>query len=152
GQANAFVDAKADTTISINAIGGLQYDIVRFKVKPGSTVRIILNNKDDMSHNLVITQPGARLEVVKAAEKLGNEGLKMSYIPKTSNVLWSIPILDPGEKQAITFTAPEKEGVYPYVCTYPGHGFVMYGAMYVTNKEIPPIKEDPNIPPARKKG
>jgi len=29
---------------------------------------------------------------------------------------------------------------------------VMYGAMYVNNKEMTPIKEDPNIPPASKKG
>ncbi len=110
-----------DTTISINAVGGLQYDLVRFKVKPGVKVKIIFTNKDDMSHNLVITQPGARLKVVNAAIALGNDGAKMNYIPKLPEVLWSVPILSPGETKTITFIAPKKEGVYPYVCTYPGH-------------------------------
>lgn len=139
-----------DTTIKINAIGGLQYDVVRFKVKPGAKVKIILANTDDMSHNLVITQPGSRLKVVNAALALGNDGAKMNYIPKTKEVLWSMPILAPGETKSITFTAPAKEGVYPYVCTYPGHGFVMYGAMYVTVKDMPALKDDPDIPPERK--
>ncbi|MDX1637423.1 MAG: hypothetical protein R3281_05610 [Balneolaceae bacterium] len=48
----------------------------------------------------------------------------------------------------ITFTASENEDIYPYVCTYPGHGFVMYGTLYVTDTpgELPPLAEDPNIP------
>jgi azurin len=140
-----------DTSISINAVGGLRYDLVKFKVKPGAKVKIIFTNKDDMNHNLVITKPGARLKVVNAAIALGNDGAKMNYIPKLSEVLWSIPILAPGETKTIAFTAPKKEGVYPYVCTYPGHGFVMFGAMYVTDKAMPAMKDDPNIPSERKK-
>lgn len=140
-----------DTTISINAIGGLQYDLVRFKVKPGTKVKINLKNTDDMSHNIVVTQPGSRMKVVNAALALGNDAAKMNYIPKTKEVLWSMLILAPGETKSMTFTAPTKEGVYPYVCTYPGHGIVMYGAMYVTSKDMPAINDDPNIPPERKK-
>jgi azurin len=147
---NAHPVVDSVTTISINAIGGLQYDLVRFKVKPGAKVKIILTNKDDMSHNLVITMPGTRLEVVNAALRLGNDGLKMNYVPKLKEILWFIPILGPGETKSITFTAPKKTGVYPYVCTYPGHGFVMFGAMYVTDKAMPAIKDGPNIPPNRK--
>jgi azurin len=135
------------TTISINTMTGMRYDVVRFKVKPGSRVKIILNNKDEMSHNLVITQPKSRLAVVNAALNLGDKSLQMNYVPKISKVLWSTKLLLPGESASITFTAPKKEGVYPYVCTYPGHGFVMYGAMYVTNQAMPPIKNDHNIPP-----
>ncbi|MEO8721264.1 MAG: plastocyanin/azurin family copper-binding protein [Ginsengibacter sp.] len=135
------------TTVSINTIKGLRYDVVRFKVKPGAKVRIILNNKDEMSHNLVITQPKSRFAVVNAALNLGENSLKMNYVPKISKVLWSTKVLLPGETTSLTFTAPQKEGVYPYVCTYPGHGFVMYGAMYVTNKAMPSIKNDHNIPP-----
>ena len=136
----------AVTTIKINAVGGLQYDVVRFKVKPGATVKIILSNNDDMSHNLVITAPGAREEVVDAALKLGAKGMDLDYIPRVSKVLWFVEVLSPGETKSILFTAPKKAGVYPYVCTYPGHGFVMYGAMYVTDKALPDIKNDLNIP------
>ena len=142
--------AKDTVTISINAVGGLQYDLPRFRVTPGAKVRIIFTNKDDMSHNLVITKPGARSEVVNAALNLGNEGQQMNYIPRVPAVLWSVPILTPGDTKTITFTAPAATGVYPYVCTYPGHGLVMYGAMYVINGEMPAVKDDPNIPPNRK--
>ncbi|MCG2462081.1 hypothetical protein K8352_15080 [Flavobacteriaceae bacterium F89] len=150
-QVKAYSIGDTVTTISINAIGGLQYDIVRFKVKPGSKVKFIFNNTDDMSHNIVFTQPESRLKVVNAAMAIGNDAFKMNYIPKMKEVLWSIPVLEPGETKFITFTAPTKEGVYPYVCTYPGHGFVMYGAMYVSSKDMPSIKDDPNIPPERRK-
>jgi hypothetical protein len=36
-----------------------------------------------------------------------------------------------GAKEAISFEAPTEPGVYPYVCTYPGHWRRMYGALYV---------------------
>lgn len=133
-------------TVEINAVGGLQYDLVRFKIKPGAKVKIILSNNDDMSHNLVITAPGAREEVVDAALKLGVKGMEMDYVPKVSKVLWFVEVLSPGETKSIMFTAPKEAGVYPYVCTYPGHGYVMFGAMYVTDKALPDIKNDLNIP------
>ena len=48
--------------------------------------------------------------------------------------------LNPGETQELKFKAPAEEGVYPYVCTFTGHGVVMYGAMYVTTKPLPPLE------------
>ncbi|MEO6187735.1 MAG: plastocyanin/azurin family copper-binding protein [Ginsengibacter sp.] len=137
------------TSISLKA-SGMQYDKVRFHVRPGARVKITLKNEDDMSHNLVITQPGSRLDIVKAAQNLGEEGSKINFIPSLSKVLWYIPLLSPGQTESITFLAPKVPGIYPYVCTYPGHGFVMFGAMYVSNEAMPALKEDPNIPPSRK--
>ena len=138
-------------TVTINAIGGLQFDLIRFKVKPGERVKIVLTNNDDMTHNLVFTSPGAREEVANAALQLGDKGIEMNYIPKSSNVLWSIKLLLPGESRSISFIAPKNEGVYPYVCTYPGHGSVMFGAMYVTKKELPELKDDSNVPERNRK-
>src|SRR5690606_9234557 len=47
--------------------------------------------------------------------------------------------------------APTEEGVYPYVCTYPGHGTIMFGAMYVNAAgKMPELAEDPNIPESRR--
>ncbi len=135
------------TTISINTVGGLKFDKVRFQVKPGAKVKLVLANKDDMLHNLVITEPGARVEVANAALELGDMGPDRHYVPATSKVLWSTKLIGPGETTSLLFTVPEKEGIYPYVCTYPGHGLVMFGAMYVTNSAMPPLESDPNIPP-----
>jgi plastocyanin len=126
---------------------GLLFDVVRFKVEPGEAVKITLENTDEMSHNMLITKPGAREEVVSMAMKLIDQQGENDFVPKTDLVLDYIPMLKPGEKMSIIFTAPEKEGVYPYVCTFPGHGTIMYGAIYVTNDEMPDLANDPNIPP-----
>lgn len=138
-------------TINIDAIPGLQYDVVRFTVKPGEAVKIVLTNKDDMGHNLLITAPESRLEVVNAALQLAEKGPRMDYIPELAQVLYSIPVIYGGESKSLSFTAPDTPGAYPYVCTYPGHGFIMYGVMYVSaDGTMPDIKEDVNIPPARR--
>lgn len=145
------VNAQSEeTAITIQAVAGLQFDIARFNVKPGSKVKITLVNMDDMSHNFLITKPGARLDIVNEALKLEEKGPQMNYIPQSPKVLWSIPVLSPNQSKSITFTAPKETGAYPYVCTYPGHGFVMYGVMYVSQDgKMPAMKVDPNIPPSR---
>jgi azurin len=143
---------RLENFISIKAVTGLQYDVVRFKVKPGSKVKITLTNASDMPHNLLVTKPGEREKVIKSAEQLAEKGPQMEYIPSIDAVLWSIPVVSPGQTKSVTFTAPTQSGVYPYVCTYPGHGLVMYGAMYVTKDEtLPDIRNDLNIPESRRK-
>jgi putative heme-binding domain-containing protein len=42
-------------------------------------------------------------------------------------------LLQPREVQKLSFTAPTVPGVYPYVCTYPGHWMRMHGALYVVD-------------------
>jgi azurin len=136
---------------AIKTVNGLQYDLVRFKVKPGEKVKITLENVSDMAHNLLIVQPGTRLKVVNAALQLAEKGPRMDYIPKINYVLWSIPLISSGQIKSVTFTAPAKTGIYPYVCTFPGHGFVMYGALYVMQEgNMPDIKKDKNIPESRR--
>lgn len=133
--------------VDIGVDAGLQFSVVRFTVKPGEKVKLVLNNTDDMSHNLLITQPGMREVVVEETNKLGAEGPSSGYVPAVDEVLWSIPVTAPGESREVEFNAPTEEGVYPYVCTYPGHGTVMYGAMYVTETgELPPLSEDIHVP------
>ena len=82
---------------------------------------------------------------------MGSEGPERGYVPDSDLVLASIPVLNPDEKQTIRFTAPTEPGAYPYVCTYPGHGFIMYGVMYVNAAgEMPPRETDENIPEKRR--
>ena len=136
--------------IELNVLPGLQFNLARFHVKPGQRVTLTFTNTDDMDHNLLFTKPGKREEVVEKAAALGSAGIQYNYIPDGSDILWSIPILHNGQSKTITFVAPEDEGIYPYVCTLPGHGYIMYGAMYVNETgEMPNIEKDRNIPPTR---
>ena len=150
---HATVCAAQDTPLVVHmkVLQGLQFDIVRFLVKPGAKVKLIFSNTDDMNHNLLIVKPGAREQVVAQAQELGAQGPSVDYIPKSDQVLWSLPVVEPEQEKTLLFTAPLLEGVYPYVCTYPGHGLIMYGAMYVqTDPRLPDIAADGNIPPSRR--
>ncbi len=145
-----FLQAQPDTTVRIKAIPGMQYDQVRIKVRPRAKVKLVLSNIDDMSHNLVITKPGARIKVVEEGMALAERGPEMDFVPSIPEVQWSIPVLAPGEEASVIFTAPAQETVLPYVCTFPGHGYLMYGAIYVTDDELPALAKDMNIPEIRR--
>ncbi|HEV7405829.1 MAG TPA: LamG-like jellyroll fold domain-containing protein [Chthoniobacteraceae bacterium] len=140
--------AAEPVEVKIGVLPGLKFDVQRFAVAPGGEVKIVLRNPDQMIHNLVITKPGARMEVVLAALALGADGPAKNFVPDSPKVLFHTRALNPGETQELKFNAPKEEGVYPYVCTFTGHGVVMYGAMYVTTKPLPPLEGDPNLPPA----
>ncbi|MGB8170720.1 MAG: LamG-like jellyroll fold domain-containing protein [Chthoniobacteraceae bacterium] len=139
-----------ETLVEIKAIAGLRFDVPRFRVAPEAKVRVVLENTDDMAHNLLILAPGARVEIVTAAMTMPITPTQ-DFVPKSEKVLWTIPVLTPGKKGEVSFTAPKKEGVYPYVCSYPGHGFIMFGAMYVSKKTtLPPLEKDANVPDTAK--
>ncbi len=138
----------AEVEVDVSVAPGLKFDPARFAVAPGDRVSVVFHNGDEMIHNFVITEPGERLKVVTAALGLGAEGPGRNYVPDMKEILWSTRALNPSSTTTLIFTAPAKEGIYPYVCTFPGHGFLMYGAMYVTHGEMPPIETDKNIPPS----
>jgi uncharacterized cupredoxin-like copper-binding protein len=137
-----------DIKIQMGVASGLKFDPPRFHVTPGSRVSIEFFNSDQMMHNMVITVPGARLRVLSSSMQMGEAADQKHYVPDSAEVLWSFPVLKPDSKEILSFQAPEKEGVYPYLCTIPGHGYQMYGAMYVsTNGKMPPLDKDPHLPP-----
>jgi len=137
--------------IEIRAKAGLQFNKVRFEAKPGQKVVLDVYNDDQMAHNLVFTKEGKRQAVANLALTLGEEAEAKNWVPDTDDVLWATPVLKPGENHKLKFTAPNKSGVYPYVCTFIGHGFVMYGAMYV-GKDMPEIAKDMNVPELARTG
>ena len=137
--------------LTIKARPGLQYDLFRFEAKPNAFVEINLVNEDDMAHNLVITKPGQRLNVANAALSLGVEGDAKNWVPDLDSVLFYTPVLKPDSSYLLKFKAPETPGVYPYVCTFPGHGLLMYGAMYV-DTPLPGLVNDMNLPELARRG
>ena len=120
---------------------GLKYDPVALHVQPGEKVELLFDNVDEMMHNFVLVSPGARMKMVEAALALGADGPARNYVPDSPEVLAATPVVLPGKKTSITFDAPDKEGAYPYVCTFPGHGFVMIGTLFVA-KERPKEMDD----------
>jgi putative heme-binding domain-containing protein len=78
-------------------------------------------------------KPGTADEVGLKAIELGAKGFEVGYVPESPHILWSIKLVDYGQQKEIEFMAPQEEGAYTYVCTFPGHHLLMRGTLYVTN-------------------
>ncbi len=102
-------------------------------LQAGKPVEFLFENTDLMPHNFVVTQPGSLEEIGLAAESTATDpaAAERQYVPPSNKVLLASRLLQPRESQKLSFTAPAAAGVYPYVCTYPGHWRRMFGAMYV---------------------
>jgi plastocyanin len=131
--------AVAPEIIRIGTLPGLRYDTSAFSVRPGAEVELVFSNFDEMLHNLLITRPGARERVVQAALELGANAADREFVPASPDVLWATKLVPTGESVTLRFTAPTTLGDYPYVCTMPGHGIVMFGTMTVTHTPRPPV-------------
>lgn len=109
------------------------YDKERIIVEAGRQVELRFSNADKMPHNLVLVQPGALEEVGLLAEATAQtpDVMQRQYVPKSDKILFASNLLQPEDSQALSFEAPKAPGVYPYVCTYPGHWRRMYGALVV---------------------
>ncbi len=110
----------------------MRYDITEFLVKPGAEVKIIFENPDDMPHNILFFQPGTDVVAVcnKQLEK-PEEALKRNWLPEDPRLWAHSNLVQPKGKEEITFRAPEALGIYPYVCSMPGHAAIMNGRMKV---------------------
>ena len=109
------------------------FDRERLVVQAGKPVEILFENTDLMPHNFVIIQPGSLVEIGELAEKTATDprSAARQYVPPSPKVILGSRLLQPRNSQKLDFTAPAKPGVYPYVCTYPGHWRRMHGALYV---------------------
>ncbi|SDL10795.1 Glucose/arabinose dehydrogenase, beta-propeller fold [Catalinimonas alkaloidigena] len=122
---------KADQSIKVGTKPGLKYDVTELTVKAGSKVELTFSNNDDMPHNLVIVAPGQAVPVGEAAMALGLKGQGMNYVPDNEKVLYFTELQGPGASQTLYLVAPETPGEYTYVCTVPGHFYIMQGTLKV---------------------
>jgi azurin len=112
----------------------MRYDVAEFTVPPGTPVKIILENVDDMPHNLVLFQAGT--DVVAAANQQLEKpelALKREWLPDDPRILAHSKMVQPKATGTFTFIAPDQSGTYPYVCTFPGHALTMQGKMHVAS-------------------
>jgi putative heme-binding domain-containing protein len=109
------------------------FDKERIVVKAGKPVEIFFDNNDLMPHNFVVTRPGSLEEIGMLAESTATQpgALERGYVPQSNKILLKSQLIQPRNSEKLRWTAPEQPGVYPYVCTYPGHWRRMYGALYV---------------------
>ena len=136
-RAKAIRQELGDLGVRVIRIGTIPhqmaFDKERIVIQAGKPVEFVLENSDIMPHNFAITLPGAMEEIGNAAEAMAQQpgALERHFVPQSSKILLSSQLLQPRQSQKLSFAAPAQPGVYPYVCTYPGHWRRMYGALVV---------------------
>ncbi len=116
----------------------MRYTLKQFVATTGQPVKIVFTNPDATDHNLVIVKPGALEEVGMAANEMAKDpkNANGNFLPpsKSSLILEAAPMIGPTRKSRVhvmRFNAPTEPGIYPFVCTFPGHWVIMYGEMVV---------------------
>ncbi len=114
------------------------FTVKQFAVTTGQPVKLVFSNPDATDHNLVIVQPDALEAVGMAANEMAKDpkNANSDFVPtsKKDLILHASPMIGPTRKSQIhvfRFKAPTEPGVYPFVCTFPGHWIVMNGEMVV---------------------
>jgi len=119
--------------IEIGVLRGMKFDKETLEAKAGERIAIVLTNNDPdgLMHNLAVIKPGSRQQVIEATLKLGPKAIERNFVPDIPAILGSTPQVAPGRRFTLYLTAPKETGDYPYVCTYPGHGQLMFGTLKV---------------------
>jgi putative heme-binding domain-containing protein len=114
------------------------FTVSQFAVTLGQPVKIVFTNPDATDHNLVIVRPDALAEVGMAANEMARDprNANSDFIPpeKHALILHASPMIGPtraSQVHVLRFVAPTEPGLYPFVCTFPGHWVVMNGVMLV---------------------
>ncbi|MGJ1205208.1 plastocyanin/azurin family copper-binding protein [Sphingobacterium lactis] len=122
-------NVTSSQTWTVEGNDQMQFNTNLIRVKAGEPVEITLKNvgsmpKESMGHNLVVLKPGVDIPTfgAEATAAVDNE-----YIPKSglSSIVGHTKLLGPGEEDKITVTL--EKGVYPYLCSFPGHFGIMQG-------------------------
>ena len=113
----------------------MSFDKEILVVQAGKPVEFLLENTDLMPHNFVISLPGSLEEIGMISEASAQDPrfAVRQFVPNSPKVLAGSRLMQPRDTQKLSFTAPRNTGVYPYVCTYPGHWRRMHGALYVVD-------------------
>lgn len=116
----------------------MKFTLEQFDVKPNQPVKLVFMNPDATDHNLLIVKPNALEEVGMAANEMAKNPrfANSNFHPKEKGnlILQASPMIGPTRRNRVhvmRFNAPAEPGVYPYVCTFPGHWVIMKGVMIV---------------------
>jgi len=121
---------KFTDTIQLQANENMRFDKELFKVHTGKKITLIFENTSvtantSMSHNVVILKPGIDLaDFADAARNAQSE----QYVPSSvgSLIIAHTKLVLGGQSDQVEFTI-SRPGVYPFICSFPGHWGTMQG-------------------------
>lgn len=115
-------DAKV---VEMKGTNQMKFTVTKITAKPGQKITVKLTTVSNlppaaMSHNFVLLKASANpSNFAMAAMQSKDNG----YIPTKlkGKIIAHTDLASGGETVTVTFTAPEKSGDYPYICSFPGH-------------------------------
>jgi azurin len=154
GSATALRRDLKDLRVSVFVVNTvreqMRYDTPRLVVEAGKPFEIILENADFMPHNLAVVTPGSRKKVGEATMKMRPDQLDRdgrAFMPRGNEILGGTKLLEPGQRARLKMVAPNREGDYEYLCTYPGHWEMMWGTLVVTRDVDAYLQKNPEAKP-----
>ena len=131
--------ARADEIQTITIAtppGQMKYDRPVIKAPPGAQLKLVFQNNDEMPHNIVFCQPkdggnDKGLDVAMEAWKMAEKGEAKGWIPDHPRVWAHSGMVAAHKLEEFVLKVPEQPGIYPYVCTFPGHAMAMNGELRV---------------------
>lgn len=121
----------------------MRFTLEKLVVEAGQPVKVIFTNPDATDHNWVLVKPGSMESVGMAANEMVKDPANATsdFIPAQlrDSIIQYTPLVGPGRSSKVhvlRFKAPAKPGIYPYLCTFPGHWVVMNGNLWVTNGDV----------------
>ena len=134
----ALVRADDIPTVEITTPPGqMKYDRPIITAAPGSQLKLIFRNNDEMPHNIVFCRPlpdknDRGMEVALDAWKLAEKGMELGWIPPAHPRIWAhSKLVEAHKSEELVLRIPEEAGIYPFVCTFPGHAQAMNGELRV---------------------
>ncbi|MFD2600323.1 plastocyanin/azurin family copper-binding protein [Sphingobacterium corticis] len=122
-------NVEISNTWKVEGNDQMKYDVNLIRVKAGEPVELTLKNVgelpiESMGHNLVVLNPSVDIPTFGSEASAAADN---GYIPKSSlsSIVAHTKLLGPGEEDKISFTL--EPGVYPYICSFPGHFGIMQG-------------------------
>src|SRR5204863_2393013 len=72
-----------------------------------------------------------------------------AWIGESREIVAGTKLLETGQSETLRLRPIREEGVYEYVCTFPGHWTVMFGQLVVTKDVDAYLKANPMPVPAK---
>lgn len=117
--------ATAQRTIEIIGTDNMKFDVTTIEATPGEEITIKLTTKSQipkqaMAHNVVVVDNDVDVnEFANASARArDNQYLAPDY---EDDIIAATDLAGGGETVEVTFTVPEEEGDYEYICSFPGH-------------------------------
>ena len=86
------------------------------------------------------------VQVIQAADELASllPPARADLSNNDSRILGATRLIEAGGKETLDLTAPEQEGSYEFVCTFPGHWSIMRGKLIGTKDVDAYLKANPD--------